>query len=342
MSATFSCPACGWSAEAVPAVWRCGTCGGPLSFAGEAPPPVSLGGIVTPVLDWQGLTLKLEGALPTGSFKDRGAAAMAGWLRAHRVERVIEDSSGNAGAALAAHCARAGIGCDIYAPEATPPAKLAQIIAYGARIVPVPGPRPRATEAAMAAAEAGAVYASHAWSPLFLEGTRSFAGELLGQLGEAPEAIVFPVGGGSLLLGAHLGFRRLRDEGTIDRLPRLVCAQAAACAPLVAAFEAGSPDPLPVEMSESVADGIRIPEPVRGAEVLRALAETDGIAVAVEEDEILAAYRDVALGGVLVERTSAVALAAAAKLGLAGRRIVVAVTGHGLKTPPGPGGTVAA
>ena len=294
------------------------------------------------MVEWQGLTLKLEGALPTGSFKDRGAAAMAGWLAAHGVERVIEDSSGNAGAALAAHCARAGIGCDIYAPEATPPAKLAQISAYGARIVPIPGPRPRATEAAEAAAEEGAVYASHAWSPLFLAGTRTFALELCEQLGgAAPEAVVFPVGGGSLLLGAHLGFTRLRDEGRIARLPRLVCAQAAACAPLVAAFEAGSPEPLPVALTDSVADGIRIPEPVRGAEVLRALAESDGVAVAVEEDEILHAYRDVARGGVLVERTSAVALAAAAKLGLADRGIVVAITGHGLKTPPQRGGTFA-
>ena len=281
-------------------------------------------------------------AFSSGSFKDRGAATMAAWLASHGVERVIEDSSGNAGAALAAYCARAGMGCDIYAPEATPPAKLAQIEAYGARIVRVPGPRPRATDAAMAAAERGEVYASHAWSPLFLEGTRTFARELYEQLGEAPGAIVFPVGGGALLLGAHLGFTRLRDEGLVDRLPRLVCAQAAACAPLVAAFAAGSDEPVPVEVQPSVADGIRIPEPVRGREVLRAVRESGGTAIAIEEDEILAAYRDVARGGVLVERTSAVALAAVAKLeAREGERVVVAVTGHGLKTPPS-GGTVTA
>ena len=308
-------------------MWRCGSCRGPLALEGDSPPPVSLGAVVTPLLEWEGATLKLEGALPTGSFKDRGAAAMVGWLAAHGVERVIEDSSGNAGAALAAHCARAGIGCDIYAPESTPPAKLAQIEAYGAWIVRVPGPRPKATEAAEAAAEQGAVYASHAWSPVFLAGTRTFAAELLEQLGgEAPDAIVFPVGGGSLLLGAYLGFAEVGD------VPRLICAQAAACAPLVAAFEAGSPEPLPVEVQPSVADGIRIPEPVRGAEVLRAVRESGGTAIAVSEDEILGAYRRAAADGILVERTAAVALAALPRV--EGERVVVAVTGHGLKTPP--------
>lgn len=326
---TFRCPGCGWEGDASPAVWRCPRCRSPLSLDGDPPPPVSLGEPVTPLLDWERFTLKLEGALPTGSFKDRGAAAMAGWLAAHGVERVIEDSSGNAGAALAAYCARVGIGCDIYAPESTPPAKLAQIEAYGARIVRVPGPRPRATEAAEAAAEQGAIYASHAWSPLFLAGTATFARELHGQLGgEAPDAIVFPVGGGSLLLGAYHGFAALG----LPRVPRLVCAQAAACAPLVAAFEQGSAEPVPVEVTPSVADGIRIPSPVRGAEVLCAIRETGGTALAVSEDEILAAYRDVAAAGTLVERTSAVALAAARRVD--GERIVVAATGHGLKTPP--------
>lgn len=324
---TFRCPRCGWSAEAIPSVWRCGSCRGPLALEGDSPPPVSLGAVVTPLLEWEGATLKLEGALPTGSFKDRGAAAMAGWLAAHGVERVVEDSSGNAGAALAAHCARAEIGCDIYAPASTPPAKLAQITAYGARIVRVPGPRPKATEAAEAAAEQGAVYASHAWSPVFLAGTRTFAAELLEQLGgEAPDAIVFPVGGGSLLLGAYLGFAEVGD------VPRLICAQAAACAPLVAAFEAGSPEPLPVEVQPSVADGIRIPNPVRGGEVLRAVRESGGAAIAVSEDEILGAYRRAAADGILVERTAAVALAALPRV--EGERVVVAVTGHGLKTPP--------
>lgn len=325
---TFRCTACGWAGEADPRTWRCPSCRAALSLEGEPPPGPALGEPVTPLLEWEGVTLKLEGALPTGSFKDRGARAMVGWLAAHGVERVIEDSSGNAGAALAAYCARAGIGCDIYAPESTPPAKLAQITAYGARIVPVPGPRPRATEAAEEAAAAGAIYASHAWSPVFLAGTATFARELVEQLGgEAPDAIVFPVGGGSLLLGAYHGFAALGLS-----MPRLVCAQAAACAPLVAAFEQGAAEPVAVEVRPSVADGIRIPSPVRGAEVLAAIRATGGTAVAVEEEEILAAYAQVAAGGVLVERTSAVALAALGRV--EGERVVAAVTGHGLKTPP--------
>ena len=337
---------CGEEVPASPRVWRCPSCGGPLDL--DLPPidprlplgfPVrlSLGEPVTPLVEMDGAILKLEGALPTGSFKDRGAAALVGWLAEHGVEAVVEDSSGNAGAALAAYCARAGIACELYVPESAPRAKLAQIEAYGGRLVPVPGPRPEAARAAERAAAEGAVYASHAWSPLYLLGTRTFALELWDQLGrEAPDVLVVPVGGGSLLLGAHLGFAALREAGLVDRIPRLVCAQAEACAPLVRAIAAGSPEPVAVQPEPTLADGIVIPEPVRGRQVIAAVRETGGTGVAVSEDEIRAAYERSARGGLLVERTSAVALAALRHPGVAeaGERIVVAVTGNGLKTPP--------
>ncbi|MGX6450099.1 pyridoxal-phosphate dependent enzyme, partial [Patulibacter sp. S7RM1-6] len=202
--------------------------------------PVTLGEPTTPLveLEWDdvAVTVKLEGALPTGSFKDRGAAVLVSWLRAQGAEAVVEDSSGNAGAALAAYCARAGIRCAVYVPESAPPQKLDQLRAHGATPVLVPGPRPAATGAARRAVAEGAVYASHAWSPLYLAGTQTFAFELWEQLGTAPDVLVLPVGGGALLLGAFHGFRALRDAGHIDRIPRLVAAQAAACAPLAAAL----------------------------------------------------------------------------------------------------------
>ena len=298
---------------------------------------MSLGEPVTPLVEVDGAILKLEGALPTGSFKDRGAGALVAWLAGHGVERVVEDSSGNAGAALAAYCARAGIACELYVPAAAPPAKLAQIEAYGARTVPVPGPRPEAARAAEQAAEAGAVYASHAWSPHYLAGTSTFAFELWEQLGgEVPDVLVLPVGGGSLLLGAHLGFAALRDAGRIERVPRLVCAQAEACAPLALAIARGAPDPVPVEPRPTLADGIVIPRPVRGRQVIAAVAETGGSGVVVSEDELRSAYAASARRGLLVERTSAVALAALRQPGVAapGERVVVAITGNGLKTPP--------
>src|SRR5215208_2395997 len=175
-SMRFVCPRCGATAEADPRVWRCWACGSALELA-EAPISlderlegdgvwryspwlgidrgVSLGEPTTPLVqvDWHGaaVTLKLEGALPTGSFKDRGAAVLVTLLRDSSVRHVADDSSGNAGAALAAYCARAGIACDIYAPAAASAAKLAQIAFYGARTITVPGARSAATDALLEA-----------------------------------------------------------------------------------------------------------------------------------------------------------------------------------------------
>jgi threonine synthase len=269
------------------------------------------------------------------SAKDRGAAVLVSWLAEHDAE----DSSGNAGAALAAYCARAEIGCDIYAPSSASPAKLAQIEIFGAKTVLIPGPRAAAAKAVETVVAEGLVYASHAWHPMYLAGTATFAFELWEQLrGSAPDVLVLPVGGGSLLLGAYLGFRALYEAGYIARLPRLVAAQATACAPLVSALRSGSENPAIVEPVMSVASGILIASPVRRRAMLAAIRQTVGTAVAIDEQVIVATHRKLARMGVFVELTSAVAVAALDKL-LAermldsGERVVVALTGHGLKTP---------
>jgi threonine synthase len=271
--------------------------------------PVSLGEPTTPLVTYGEVLLKLEGALPTGSFKDRGAAVQVARLRERGITHVVEDSSGNAGSALAAYCARARIKCDIYVPSSAPETKLDAMRAYGANLILVDGPRANATHAAESA---DAHYASHAHDPIYLEGTKTFAFELYDQLGGAPDAVVFPVGGGALLLGAAKGFAELGVA------PELIAAQAEACAPLV---YGGVPTPKP-----SVADGIPIAVPPRRQEILDAAA-----AVAVSEDEILDAYDSLAATGVLVELTSAVAVAALDKIDVSGT-VVVAATGNGLKT----------
>ena len=247
--------------------------------------PVSLGEPATPLveLEWGGLDvlLKLEGT-PAHRVLSRTAVprcwspGWALWGRPPVLDGRLGDE--NAGAALAAYCARAASRASSSVPAKRPRRpRLAQIRLSGAGVIPLPGPRPRATEAAIEAARAGGVYASHAWNPLYLAGTQTFAFELWEQLGRsAPDAVVMPVGGGALLLGVHLGFRALRDAGLVDRVPRLVCAQAAACAPLVRAFEQGSSRPVAVEPAPSLADGIRVPEPVRGEQILAAIADTGG------------------------------------------------------------------
>ena len=162
------------------------------------------------------------------------------WLRAHGVREIVVDSSGNAGASFAAYAARAGMRLRLFVPADASPAKLLQARAHGAEVVPVPGPRSAAGEAARAALEGAGpdvAYGSHMWQPAFLAGTATFAYEVFEQLGRrAPDVVVAPLGGGTLLLGVHLGFDRLRAAGLIDRVPRLVGVQSAACAPLARAF----------------------------------------------------------------------------------------------------------
>jgi threonine synthase len=181
------------------------------------------------------------------------------------------------------------------------------------------------------------VYASHCWHPAFFHGTKTIAYELWEQLGwRGPDWIVSPVGHGTLLLGLALGFRELRAAGAISRLPRLAAVQAAACAPL-----AGPTLGLPDTAGDTMAEGIRTRQPVRGPEILRAVEESEGRWEVVAEAEIQEAWARLAAEGVYVEPTAAVAPAAAWRLlerGVVGRddTLVVPVTGHGLKTARAP------
>jgi threonine synthase len=282
---------------------------------------------------------KAEFLSPTGSFKDRGTCVMINVLRAQGATRVADDSSGNAGASVAAYAARAGIGAEIYVPAYASPAKQAQIAVYGADVVPVPGPRENAKHAAFQAADRGVAFASHAYHPGFLVGQQSVAWELWEQLGsKAPDCIVFPVGQGLHLLGAWLGFKRLHEEGLIERLPRLVAVQAANLAPLCEAFWAGLdyvPGVEPVE--PSIAEGLAINRPVRGKRLLAAIKETGGSCIAVSDQDILTAQRLLAENGLFVEPTSATAAAAlmvAPDLAGPNETLVLPLTGSGLKGTP--------
>jgi threonine synthase len=289
---------------------------------------------------WAGIPVhfKLEYASPSGSFKDRGAAVLVSWINSRGVSRVTEDSSGNAGASLAAYCARAGIACDLYAPEAASPGKLLQARASGATVISVPGPRDGVAKAAQDAA-AETCYASHNWNPFFLEGVKTYAFELWEQLGgRVPEVVVVPCGYGSLVLGAWMGFRALVKAGAADRLPRIIAVQAANCAPVAAAFHENL-DAVPGIVSQgTMAEGIACPRPVRGPQVMEALRGSQGEAVAASEAEIGAACRDLARLGFYVEPSGAVAAAGLRRLVERGacsgaQTVVVVLSGSGLKTP---------
>ncbi|MFD5318989.1 pyridoxal-phosphate dependent enzyme [Streptomyces sp. NPDC127098] len=304
----------------------------------EVARPVSLGEGRTPLVagDWGGtdVRFKLEWFAPTGSFKDRGVSVLVSHLAASGVTEVIEDSSGNGGASVAAYCAAAGIRARVLVPAGTSPAKVLQTRAYGAEVEEVPGDRD-ATAAEALRRAAHTPYASHNWHPYFLQGTKTIAYELWEDLGfTAPDAVVTVAGAGSLVLGCDLGFGELLAAGGIARRPRLLVAQPANCAPLHAAYQ-GADRPA---FAPTIAEGAAIREPVRAPEVLAAIRRSAGDTVAVPEPDIAAAVRRLAAAGLYAEPTSATAAAAVDAFRARGairpgETTVVVLTGSGLKAP---------
>jgi len=310
------------------------------SFPIKVETPVSMGEGCTPFhrsnFEGHPCSFKLEWVSPTGSFKDRGASVMLSMLKQLGITSVLEDSSGNGGAAIAGYGAAAGMKVKVFVPASTSPAKIAQAQAYGADIVKVPGPR-EATEAAAIERASTIFYASHNWHPFFLQGTKTLGYEIWEDLGfKVPDNIIIPASAGSNLLGCYIAFNELIASGEIKKLPRLFVSQPANCAPLHASFEAGADDYVAKNFSPTIAEGTAIKRPLRLLEMLTAIRESNGATVTVEEDEIIDASLKLAKSGMYVEPTSAHAAAGLSKL-LAQKKIqegeetVVILTGAGLK-----------
>ncbi|MET9697946.1 pyridoxal-phosphate dependent enzyme [Streptomyces sp. NPDC006529] len=364
----YVCPADGARAGVRTAPWCCPVCAGPwdLDFTPGTPsvpdpaapnslwrygaalplpgaPRVTLGEGRTPLVPLTGrISAKLDFLMPTLSFKDRGAVMLAELARRLGPERVVADSSGNAGTSVAAYCARAGLACEVFVPEGTSAKKTEQMRAHGARVRVVPGGREAAAAAARRAAdEPGVFYASHVFNPYFLHGTKTYVYELWEELGgELPQVLVLPVGNGTLLLGAALAVAELARAGV--RAPALIAVQAAAMAPLARAYAAGEdalsgPAPDPVA---TLAEGIAIPAPPRARQILAAVRASGGTFLTVPEERIRAAQRDLAARGLFVEPTGVACWAAVAPDApadpLAGRSAVVPLCGAGTKTGLAP------
>jgi threonine synthase len=313
------------------------------AFPLQTDDPITLGEGTTPLLrrtlHGAPVHLKAEWQMPTGSFKDRGASVMLSLLRAQGVRAVLEDSSGNGGAAIAAYAAAGGIAATIMAPASTSPAKTVQMRAHGATVELIPGTRQDTADAAVARS-ATTFYASHNWHPFFLHGTKTLAYELWEDLGfRAPDNVITPCGAGSNVLGCEIGFSELQRAGEIDALPRIFAAQPANCGPIAATFLAGGDAQVATEISPTIAEGTAIAQPIRLREVLGTLRETRGGAVMLSEAEIATATLELARMGIYVEPTSAQAAAAFGKLLAAGtitpeQTTVLVLTGSGLKATP--------
>lgn len=278
--------------------------------------------------DWDA-TFKLEYVSPTGSFKDRGAATTIARAIECGADRVIEDSSGNAGTAIATYAARAGLDATIYVPADAKSAKLRAIERTGADVVQIEGTRADVTAAAIEAVENGAGwYASHAWSPAFFAGTATFALELAAQCDwQVPEAVVCPLGHGTLFLGAYRGFRALHTAGWIDEMPRMLGAQAAGYAPVVDRIDsrADRNDANDSDDQNDLADGIQIRDPVRIEAIVDAIQTTGGDAIVIDTETTREEHERLGRAGFDVEPTCAVAPAALRKYR---ERGIVADTDH--------------
>lgn len=301
---------------------------------------VSLGEGLTPMvaLDWGGrkVHFKLEWFNPTSSFKDRGVSVMMSHLRSQGAERVLEDSSGNGGAAVAAYAAAAGIRAKILVPAATSAPKVLQARAFGAKIELVGGTRDEVGAEAVRQSE-HIPYASHNWHPMFLQGTKTIAYEMWESLGfRAPDNVVLVAGAGSQILGCDIAFNELLAAGQIDRLPRLLVGQPehwASIADVVNAIDPASRGP----RVPTIAEGASIASPVRLDETVQAIRRSDGSAVAVSEQQIQRSVRALAGRGLYAEPTCAVAVAAldhfiADSTITPDQRTVVVLTGSGLKS----------
>jgi threonine synthase len=361
------CEICGQKLEEQSLPWRC-PCGGPLtcdpSAFGYAPDPslpglwryasslpvadpkkaVHLGEGMTPLVPakWDygageaEILCKMDTLNPSGSYKDRGAAVAISRLRELGLTSLVEDSSGNAGAAMAAYAAAAGIACGIFVPASASEGKCVQIAAYGARLQRIPGPREAATAAAEEAAKSD-YYASHNWSPYFPEGTKTYAFEVFEQLNDqAPDNLIVPAGQGSLISGAWKAFSEIAAAGKTAKMPRIFGIQSAHCAPFHQAWKNGDATTRPFEKKPTIAEGIASAFPVRPAAMLKVARDSKGAFVAVQEAEIWAAFEKLAQAGIYVEPTSATALAGLGRLweeGVIrpGECTVVALSGIGLK-----------
>ncbi|MDR3537326.1 MAG: threonine synthase [Acetobacteraceae bacterium] len=313
------------------------------AFPFQVDDPITLGEGCTPLLPrtLHGVPvhLKCEWQMPTGSFKDRGASVMLSLLRAQGVRAVLEDSSGNGGAAISAYAASGGMAATIMAPASTSPAKTVQMRAHGATVELVPGTRQDTADAAVRRAET-VFYASHNWHPFFLHGTKTLAYELWEDFDfHVPDNIIVPCGAGSNVLGCQIGFSELLRAGAIEAMPRIFAAQPENCAPIAAAFLEGSETAVEITVSPTIAEGTAIAQPIRLPEVLGTLRETRGGAVMLTEGEIAAAVFALARMGVYVEPTAAQPAAALAKLLATGmilpeQTTVLVLTGSGLKATP--------
>ncbi len=316
---------------------------------------VSLGEVMTPLVPLPRLAgnggellVKDESRLPTGSFKARGLALAVSMAKEFGIETMAMPSNGNAGAALAAYCARAGIAAAVFCPADTPAVNIGEIAMQGARVFLVDG---LIDDCGRLVAESetalGWFNCATLREPYRIEGKKTMGIELAEQLGwELPDAIFYPTGGGTGIIGMWKAFAELESIGWIGpRRPRMVAVQALGCAPIVRAWEDGVEHAPRWPQAQTFAAGIRVPQGIGDFLILRAVRESGGFAIAVDDDAIAAAWHEIAAREGLLFCPEGAATYAAYRRALAdgrvgrGERVVLFNCASGLKYPMPAAGT---
>jgi len=305
--------------------------------------PVTLGEGWTPMLRSRrhaNVWLKEEGANPTGSFKARGLALAVTMARHYGLKKLAAPSAGNAGGALAAYAAAAGIEAHIFMPKDVPRANRIECLAYGAHLTLVDG---LISDCGRIVAERKA---AEGWfdistlkEPFRVEGKKTMGYELVEQLGwQYPDAVFYPTGGGVGMIGMWKAFEEMEHSGWVTgKRPRMIAVQSAGCAPVVRAFEAGESVSRMWEDAHTFASGLRVPKPYGDALILDILRASGGLAVAVSDEAIFASLKDWASHeGILLCPEGAAATAAYDHLRSTGYlseedRVVLFNTGSGNK-----------
>lgn len=287
------------------------------------------------------LYIKNDGVLPTGSLKDRAVSVAISHAKEIGAKVVSVASTGNNAASLAAYAGAADIAAVIFVPSNTAPSKIQQIRAHNPVVISVDSNfEGTAALCKQAIAEFG-WYSTLSTNPWRAEGNKSYAFEIWEQLGRhVPKWVIHPTGGGLGLSLGWKGWKELNLLGLARGYPHLVAAQAAAAAHLPPALETGLDEPNKIELRPTIAESIAIgsSSPGLGWRLLKAVRETEGDCLAIEDSELLVAQKLLAKAGIFAEPSAAASLAAALKLKDRGRiqaddSVVCIVTGHGLKDP---------
>jgi threonine synthase len=272
--------------------------------------------------------LKVEGANPTGSFKDRGMTVAISKAAEQGAKAVVCGSTGNTSASAAAYAARAGLACAVLIPDGyIALGKLAQALVHGARVLQLRANFDRCLDLVRDLGASAPVTVVNSINPYRIEGQKTAAFEIVDVLGDAPDYHCIPVGNAGNITAYWRGYREYQDAGRVGRLPRMLGFQAAGAAPIVAGH--------PVDHPETVATAIRIGRPASWYGATAAAAESGGGIHSVTDEEILDAYRYLAQSeSVFCEPASAAAVAGLLKVGVdEGSTVVCVLTGHGLKDP---------